>query len=55
LAEKQQAREERERERHVMLKARRPGRDGKIKLGRQSQILLSKVQKLVGGQGTPAR
>lgn len=55
LVEKQQAREERERERHAMLKARRPGRDGKIKLGRQSQILLSKVQKLVGGQGTQAR
>ena len=48
LAEKQQAREDREKDRHAMLKARRPGRDGKIKLGRQSQILLSRVQKLVG-------
>ena len=48
MAAKQRAREEREKERQAMLKARRPGRDGKIKLGRQSQVLLSKVKRLVG-------
>jgi hypothetical protein len=48
LAARQRARDEREKERHAMLKARRPGRDGKIKLGRQSQVLLSKVKRLLG-------
>lgn len=48
MAAKQRAREEREKERHAMLKARRPGPNGKIKLGRQSQILLSRVKRLVG-------
>lgn len=55
MAAKQRARVEREKERHAMLKARRPGRDGRIKLGRQSQILLSRVKRLVGEQSTQAR
>jgi hypothetical protein len=50
LVAKERAREEREKERHAMLKARRPGRDGKIKLGRQSQVLLSRVKRLIGAQ-----
>lgn len=50
LAARERAREEKEKERQAMLKARRPGRDGKIKLGRQSQVLLSKVKRLLGEQ-----
>lgn len=41
------AREERQKERKAMAKAKRPGRDGKQKLGRQSTVLLSRVQRLV--------
>jgi hypothetical protein len=41
------ARQDRERERRAMAKARRPDKSGKIRLGRQSKILLSKVQRLV--------
>jgi hypothetical protein len=52
VAAKQQAREEREKERHAMLKARRPGWDGKIKLGRQSQVLLSRVKRMMGDGST---
>lgn len=52
LAAKERAREEREKERFAMLKARRPGRDGKIKLGRQSQVLLSRVKRLMVAQNT---
>lgn len=43
-------RDEREKERRAMTKARKPGRDGKVRLGRQSKVLLSKVQRLVAGQ-----
>jgi len=42
------AREQREKERRAMAKARKPGKDGKQKLGRQSDVLLSRVQRLVG-------
>lgn len=52
IAAKQQAREEREKDRHAMLKARRPGRDGTMKLGRQSQVLLNRVKRLVGEGST---
>lgn len=41
------ARQDRARERRAMAKARRPDKSGKIRLGRQSKILLSKVQGLV--------
>lgn len=51
MAARQRVREEREKERHAMSKARRPGRDGKIKLGRQSQVLLSRVKRLVSEEG----
>lgn len=40
-------REEKDRERRAMLKARRPDRDGRYRLGRQSKILLHKVKRLV--------
>jgi len=40
-------RQNRERERRAMAKARRPDKNGKIRLGRQSKVLLSKVQRLV--------
>lgn len=43
----QQAREQRNKERKAMSKAKRPGKDGKQKLGRQSDVLLSRVQRLV--------
>lgn len=45
--EQQQAREHRDKERKAMAKAKRPGKDGKQKLGRQSDVLLSRVQRLV--------
>ena len=41
------ARQERESERRAMAKARRPDKSGKIRLGRQSKVLLSRVQRLV--------
>jgi hypothetical protein len=41
------ARQDREMERRAMTKARRPDKNGKIRLGRQSKVLLSKVQRLV--------
>jgi hypothetical protein len=41
------ARLDRERERRAMTKARRQDKNGKIRLGRQSKVLLSKVQRLV--------
>ena len=44
---KRRAREERERDRRAMAKAHKPGRDGKIKLGRQSEVLLSRVRRSV--------
>ncbi|RMD44175.1 hypothetical protein DV735_g994, partial [Chaetothyriales sp. CBS 134920] len=47
---KQKARETRDKERRQMAKAKRPGKDGKIKLGRQSNVLLSRVQRLMGGE-----
>ncbi|RMZ86969.1 hypothetical protein DV736_g5808, partial [Chaetothyriales sp. CBS 134916] len=47
---KQKAREIRQQERRQMAKAKRPGKDGKIKLGRQSTVLLSRVQRLMGGE-----
>jgi hypothetical protein len=40
--------EERERFRHAMAKARKPGRDGQRRLGRESGLLLEKVKKIVG-------
>ncbi|KAI1094859.1 hypothetical protein F5B19DRAFT_443725 [Rostrohypoxylon terebratum] len=39
---------ERERFRKAMAKARKPGRDGQRRLGRESGILLEKVKKMVG-------
>ena len=45
---KQKARENRDKERKAMAKAKRPGKDGKQKLGRQSNVLLSRVQRLMG-------
>jgi neutral trehalase len=40
-------REERDKDRRAMSKARRPDKDGKYRLGRQSNILLSRVKRLV--------
>ena len=48
IAERQAAREQRDKERRAMTKAKKPGKDGKPKLGRQSDVLLSRVQRLVG-------
>jgi len=41
-------REERDKERKAMSKAKRTGKDGKMKLGRQSKVLLGRVQRLMG-------
>ena len=51
LEERTKARETRHAERRQMAKAKRPGKDGKMKLGRQSSVLLSRVQRLMG-EGT---
>ena len=48
LQERQRRLEERERWRKQMAKARQPGRNGQRKLGRESKVLLEKVQRLVG-------
>ncbi|KAI1432805.1 hypothetical protein GGR50DRAFT_696688 [Xylaria sp. CBS 124048] len=47
-AERQRKNEERERFRRAMAKARKPGRDGQRRLGRESGLLLEKVKKMVG-------
>lgn len=44
---RQVARQQREKERKAMTKAKKPGKDGKLKLGKQSTVLLSRVQRLV--------
>ena len=43
---KHNPREARERERRAMAKAKRPGRDVKMKLGRQGNVLLSRIKRL---------
>ncbi|KAI9683391.1 MAG: hypothetical protein M1829_005463 [Trizodia sp. TS-e1964] len=50
-AERQRAErgEERERFRRAMARARRGGRNGQRKLGRESQVLLERVRRVVGG------
>lgn len=50
--EKRKAREERDRDRQAMAKARRPDQNGKLRLGRQSHVLLSRVQRLVRDEKT---
>ena len=47
--EKKEKIEERERFRKAMAKARTGGRNGQRKMGRESKVLLERVQKLVGG------
>ena len=47
VEERQRARASREKDRRAMAKARKPGRDGKMKLGRQSNVLLDRVKRLV--------
>jgi hypothetical protein len=44
---RQKVREEKDKDRRAMSKARRPGKDGKYKLGRQSKILLHRVERVV--------
>jgi hypothetical protein len=39
--------EEKQKDRRAMSKARRPGKDGKYRLGRQSKILLHRVERIV--------
>ena len=46
--DKRQKNEERERFRKAMAKARTGGRNGQRKLGRESQILLERVKRMVG-------
>lgn len=45
---RQKVQQQRHKERKAMMKARKPGKDGMPKLGRQSDILLSRVKRLVG-------
>ena len=46
--ERERKTEIRERERRAMAKARKPGRDGQRRLGRESGVLLEKVRRMVG-------
>lgn len=46
-AERQRKTEDRERFRRAMAKARKPGRDGQRRLGRESGLLLEKVKNMV--------
>lgn len=45
---RQKVREDKDRERRAMAKARKPDRTGKFRLGKQSKVLLSRVKRLVG-------
>jgi hypothetical protein len=47
-AAKRAAGVERERVQKLVARARKPGRDGRRRLGRESAVLLDKVKKLVG-------
>ncbi|KAH8880636.1 hypothetical protein GQ53DRAFT_833098 [Thozetella sp. PMI_491] len=47
-AERDRRRADRDRYRKAMAKAREPGADGKRRLGRESQLLLERVKKMVG-------
>lgn len=46
--ERQRRITERERYRKAMAKAKTPGRDGRVKIGRESRLLLERVQRVVG-------
>ena len=46
IERRRQAREAREKDRRDMSKAKRPSKDGKVKLGRQGTVLLSRVRRL---------
>lgn len=46
LEAKRKAQEAREQERRAMAKAKRPGKDGKPKLGRQGAVLLNRVRRM---------
>jgi hypothetical protein len=43
---RRKAREARDKERKAMGKAKKPGKDGKMKLGRQGTVLLSRIQRM---------
>lgn len=43
---KRQAREARMKERKAMAKAKRPGKDGRLKLGRQGTVLLDRIKRM---------
>jgi hypothetical protein len=45
--ERRKVMEEKHKDRRAMSKARRPGKDGKYRLGRQSKILLHRVERIV--------
>ncbi len=44
---KSKAREARYKERRAMAKAKRPGKDGRMKVGRQGTVLLSRIKRMV--------
>lgn len=44
--DRQHAREERDKDRRAMAKARKPGKDGKMKLGKQGTVLLNRVKRM---------
>ncbi|OAP58222.1 hypothetical protein AYL99_07312 [Fonsecaea erecta] len=46
FAAKRKAKEAREKEHKAMAKAKRPGKDGKMKLGRQGTVLLNRVRRM---------
>lgn len=44
---RQSLREDRDKDRRAMSKARRPDKDGKYRLGRQSKVLLHRIERIV--------
>ncbi|KAI0150314.1 hypothetical protein GGR57DRAFT_190925 [Xylariaceae sp. FL1272] len=51
-AERQRKTQDRERFRRALAKARKPGRDGQRRLGRESGLLLEKAKRLMGESGS---
>ena len=44
---RRKSREEKDKDRRAMLRARRPAKDGSYRLGRQSKVLLNKVKRII--------
>jgi len=51
IESKKNATEARHKDRRAMAKAKRPGKDGKMKLGRQGTVLLSRIKRMASEGG----